>query len=44
MILQSVMDGTVTLEELYRLRDLGYSFVVNNGEVTDITTPYMKEY
>lgn len=29
-----IYEGKATLEDLYRLHELGYEFVVENGEIT----------
>lgn len=31
-----IYGGMATLEDLCRLNDLGYEFVINNGEITEV--------
>ena len=36
MELNLIYDGIATLEDLYRLNQIGYEFEINNGKVTGI--------
>lgn len=34
-----IFDGQATLEDLYRLNQLGFEFVIENGEITNVLHP-----
>lgn len=31
-----ILNGQATLEDMYKLNDLGYEFVIENGKVTEV--------
>ena len=36
MELELIYDGEAALEDLYRLHELGFEFVVEDGEISDV--------
>lgn len=36
MDVRLIYEGKATLEDLYQLHELGYEFVVENGEITNV--------
>lgn len=36
MNINSIYNGNATLEDLYRLNELGYEFIIEDGKVTQV--------